>query len=109
MITNKMLHRSALALASFVRDEDLNRGLVYPSIRSIRKVSEAIALEVCKTAMEDGLARRSDMTMGNIQSLISQEMYYPDYAPLISYVSSLIYAWSSHDVCLVATVRLELT
>ena len=45
MITNKMLHRAALALASFVKEEDLLKGKVYPSIRQISRVSEAIALE----------------------------------------------------------------
>lgn len=45
MITNKMLYRAALALASFVSEEDLAVGKVYPCIQQIRKVSEAIALE----------------------------------------------------------------
>merc|ERR1712137_968044 len=84
MITNKMLHRAALALASFVKEKDLQKGKVYPSIRQIRRVSEAIALEVCKAAMEEGLAQRPGMSMGNIQTLITEEVYYPDYAPLIS-------------------------
>jgi len=83
-ITNKMLYRAALALASFTKSEDLAMGKVYPSIQQIRKVSEAVAFEVCKTAMEEGLACNNEMTQGNIVSLIQKEMYYPDYAPLIS-------------------------
>jgi len=83
-ITNKMLYKAALALASFTTSEDLKLGRVYPSIQEIRKVSEAVAFEVCKTAMEEGLATNTKMTMGNILSLIQKEMYYPAYAPLIS-------------------------
>lgn len=40
-----MLYRAALALASFVSEEDLAVGKVYPSIQQIRKVSSAIAVE----------------------------------------------------------------
>lgn len=40
-----MLYRSALALASFVSDDELSRGHIYPRIQQIRKVSEAIAYE----------------------------------------------------------------
>ena len=40
-----MLYRSALALASFVSDEELSCGNIYPRIQQIRKVSEAIAYE----------------------------------------------------------------
>ena len=39
---------------------------------------------VCKVALEDGLAQNTEMTMGNIKQLLREEIYYPDYAPLIS-------------------------
>jgi len=82
-ITNKMFYRAALALASFVSEDDLKQGRVYPSIKQIRKVSEVIAVEVCKAAMEDGLAQREGLNPSTLREVIKEESYFPDYAPLI--------------------------
>jgi len=34
--------------------------------------------------MEDGLQQNPDIIMGTIKSFLQKEIYYPDYAPLIS-------------------------
>jgi len=88
-LTNKIFYRAALALASFVGEEDLTAGRVYPGIKQIRRVSEDIAVEVCNAAMEEGLAQEPNMTIGNIRDMVEAATYYPDYAPLISHYTGI--------------------
>ena len=83
-ITDKMFYEASKALASSVSDEDIGKGIIYPPITRIRKVSEDVALEVCKTAIESGLSRRPKLPLNNLRALIESETYYPGYAPLVN-------------------------
>ena len=79
-----MFYEASLALASSVPDEDIAKGIIYPPIKLIRKVSEDIAVEVCKTAVECGLSKRPKLPLNDLRSLIESETYFPDYAPLVN-------------------------
>jgi malate dehydrogenase (oxaloacetate-decarboxylating)(NADP+) len=76
-VTDEMFLVAARTLSRQVSYADLSRGSVYPSLRKIREVSTAIAVEVAETAYKRGLARlpRPDDLAPYIKSL----MYYPEY------------------------------
>lgn len=83
-VTDRMLYVAAEALAKFVSPEELERGVVFPSLNSIRAVSHRIAVAVIKEAMRDGLATKvTHKDAQDLNSFVSRKMYFPEYVPLV--------------------------
>lgn len=83
-VTDRMLYIAAEALATFLSEDDLRRGLVFPSLYSIRDVSHRIAVAVIEEAIRDGLATKvSKRDAENLNAFVSRKSYYPDYVPLV--------------------------
>ena len=57
--------------------DELSKGLLYPSINRIRSVSRSIAIEVYKKAMNDGIATK--IIEGDIKEFVDKKMYSPNY------------------------------
>jgi len=66
---------AARALASLVRDRDLDAACLYPSLRDIRKISLAIAVKVASKAYAMKLARRPRPR--DLRKSIASFMYEP--------------------------------
>jgi malate dehydrogenase (oxaloacetate-decarboxylating)(NADP+) len=66
---------AARTLSHMVSDEDLHRGSLYPGLKNIRKISLAIAQDVCKKAYAMKIARRKRPV--NIRQTLLQFMYNP--------------------------------
>jgi malate dehydrogenase (oxaloacetate-decarboxylating)(NADP+) len=83
-VTDRMLYIAAEALATFLEEADLQRGVVFPSLKSIRAVSHRIAVAVIEEAMRDGLATKiSDRDAKDLHAFVSKKSYFPEYVPLV--------------------------
>jgi malic enzyme len=72
-----MFLAAAQALAEFTRAQNLTNGALYPTLRDLRTVSRLIALEVARTARDEGLGR--NFTDGELDAAITNFCWVPDY------------------------------
>ncbi|HXU77571.1 MAG TPA: NAD-dependent malic enzyme [Methylomirabilota bacterium] len=76
-VTDSMFLAAAKALAEFTSTLDSNDGSLYPRLRELRRVSQLIALEVAKTARDEGLGRSMDDR--ELKAAIAEICWFPDY------------------------------
>ena len=76
-VTDEMFLAAAHALADQVRDSDLQRGRVYPSLNRIRSVSAKIAHDVAKLAWTRQLTDKEPPD--DLAATIQEYMYQPVY------------------------------
>jgi malate dehydrogenase (oxaloacetate-decarboxylating)(NADP+) len=76
-VTDEMLLIAAEAVAEQVTREDFERGLIYPQVNDILKVSVNVAERVAEHVFDSGLARveRPD----DVRALLESTMYEPVY------------------------------
>ncbi|WP_462409487.1 NAD-dependent malic enzyme [Neobacillus sp. Marseille-QA0830] len=81
-ISKGMLAASADAVAKM---SDISRqgASLLPSIDQLQEVSKAVAIEVAKTAMEEGIARAK---ISDIEKVVSEAMWKPEYKAVTRYV-----------------------
>ena len=77
VVSDDMFLVAANVLAQAVRPEELEQGLVYPSLQRIREVSLAIAEAVANCAYESGLAQNERPV--SLRAPIQSEIYEPGY------------------------------
>lgn len=77
-VTNSMFSIAARTLANQVMDSDFELGRIYPSLKRIREVSEAIAVAVAEEAYRLNLARKRRPR--DLPALIKSQMYDPRYS-----------------------------
>lgn len=77
VITEDMFLVAARTLADQVRQDDLDKGMIYPPLNTIREVSINIALAVAEDAYETNITKseRPD----DLEERIRSYMYEPDY------------------------------
>jgi malate dehydrogenase (oxaloacetate-decarboxylating)(NADP+) len=76
-VTDEMFITAAEAVAEQVTQDDFERGLIYPQVKDIMKVSLNVAVKIAEEIFRSGLAgieRPED-----IRSFIEQKMYKPVY------------------------------
>jgi malate dehydrogenase (oxaloacetate-decarboxylating)(NADP+) len=79
-VTDEMLLTAAEAVAEQVTKEDFEKGLIYPHVNDILKVSMKVAERVAECIFDNGLAgiERPD----NICDFIKSKMYVPAYSTI---------------------------
>jgi malate dehydrogenase (oxaloacetate-decarboxylating)(NADP+) len=79
-VTDEMLLTAAEAVAEQVTKEDFEKGLIYPHVNDILKVSMKVAERVAECIFDNGLAgiERPD----NISDFIKSKMYVPAYCTI---------------------------
>ncbi|KAH9301309.1 hypothetical protein KI387_012892 [Taxus chinensis] len=77
-VRNEMMLAAAEALANQVTQEHLDKGLIYPPFRSIRKISAQIAAGVARKAYELGLATQLPRP-ADLVAFAESCMYSPVY------------------------------
>ncbi|XP_028769662.1 NAD-dependent malic enzyme 2, mitochondrial-like [Neltuma alba] len=92
LITDGMLQAASECLASYMTEEEVLKGILYPSINSIRNVTAEVGAAVLREAVAEGLAEgRGEIGFKEL-SLMSKEetveyvrenMWYPVYSPLV--------------------------
>ncbi|GAB4153396.1 MAG: NAD-dependent malic enzyme [Candidatus Promineifilaceae bacterium] len=76
-VTDEMFHAAAQTLASLVTESDLAKGRVYPSLKRIREVSQAIAVAVAEVAYAQNLAAAP--RPADLPAAVKSMMYEPIY------------------------------
>ncbi|KAL8091799.1 NAD-dependent malic enzyme 59 kDa isoform, mitochondrial isoform X1 [Apium graveolens] len=91
-ISDGMLQAAAECLASYMKDEEIQMGILYPSINSIRDITAEVAAAVLRAAIGEGLAEGhgevgakelEHMSEGDILEHVKRNMWYPIYSPLV--------------------------
>jgi malate dehydrogenase (oxaloacetate-decarboxylating)(NADP+) len=62
-----------------VTAEELHAGTIYPDLRNIRQISQAIASAVCRLAWDQGLAQYAEPP--DIREYVHKLQYHPAYRP----------------------------
>ncbi|XP_057998126.1 NAD-dependent malic enzyme 2, mitochondrial isoform X2 [Hevea brasiliensis] len=92
IITDEMLQAAAECLASYMTDEEIQRGILYPSVNSIRHITAEVGAAVLRAAVAEGLAEGhgdvgprelKNMSKEETVEYISRDMWFPVYSPLV--------------------------
>ena len=81
-VTDEMFFVAAKTLAENVTEEDLGKGSIYPPLKSIRKVSLAIAEAVASVAYREGLAALPKPE--DLRAYLESQIYEPVYENYLS-------------------------
>jgi malate dehydrogenase (oxaloacetate-decarboxylating)(NADP+) len=81
-VTDEMLLTAAEAVASQVTNEDFEKGLIYPHVDDILRVSMKVAEKVAEHIFDNGLANVERPE--NISDFIKSKMYVPSYDSITS-------------------------
>uniref|UniRef100_A0A7N0SZL0 Malic enzyme n=1 Tax=Kalanchoe fedtschenkoi TaxID=63787 RepID=A0A7N0SZL0_KALFE len=92
IISDGMLHAAAECLASYMREEEVEQGILYPCIDSIRDVTAEVGAAVVRAAVAEELAEGHG-EVGPVQLLhmskeetleyVRQNMWFPIYSPVV--------------------------
>ncbi|GAV90090.1 malic domain-containing protein/Malic_M domain-containing protein [Cephalotus follicularis] len=91
-ISDGMLQVAAECLASYMTDEEVKKGILYPSIDSIRHITAEVGAAVLRAAVEEELAEgHGDMGPKELMHMSKEEtvkyvttnMWFPVYIPLV--------------------------
>ena len=87
-VSDAMFHAAAQELANSVPEEDLAQGMVFPRVQGIREASKRVAAAVMRSALDDGIARRTPKRTGvrDLQQYVAGHMWDPLYQPLYNHV-----------------------
>ncbi|KAG5251538.1 hypothetical protein OIU76_007748 [Salix suchowensis] len=92
IITDGMLQAAAECLASYMTDEEIQKGILYPSIDSIRDITAEVGAAVLRAAVEEDLAEGhgdvgprelKHMSKPETVAYVSRNMWFPVYSPLV--------------------------
>lgn len=92
IVSDGMLQAAAECLAGYMTEEEVLKGIIYPSISRIRDITKEVAAAVVKEAIEEDLAegyremdgrelRKLDETQ--ISEFMENNMWSPDYPTLV--------------------------
>lgn len=79
-VTEGMFTAAAEALAGEVRDDEIERGLLYPGLRRLRQVSRRIAAAVARQAITEGVA--PDASDEEVEQRLDRAIWEPTYPRL---------------------------
>ncbi|XP_030932565.1 NAD-dependent malic enzyme 59 kDa isoform, mitochondrial [Quercus lobata] len=91
-ITDGMLQAAAECLASYMTDEDIQNGILYPSINSIRNITAEVGAAVLRAAVAEELAEGhcdvgpkelKNMSKEMTVEYVRSNMWFPVYSPLV--------------------------
>lgn len=92
IVSDGMLQAAAECLAAYMTEEEVLKGIIYPSISRIRDITKEVAAAVVKEAIEEDLAegyREMDsrelrkLDEAQISEFVENNMWSPDYPTLI--------------------------
>ncbi|KAL6981389.1 malate dehydrogenase (decarboxylating) [Sarracenia purpurea var. burkii] len=92
IVSDGMLQAAAECLAAYMTEEEVLKGIIYPSISSIRDITKKVAAAVVKEAIEEDLAEgHREMDARELRKLSEEEivtyvknnMWSPQYPTLV--------------------------
>ncbi|KAJ1694170.1 hypothetical protein LUZ63_010868 [Rhynchospora breviuscula] len=91
-ISDGMLQAAAECLASYMTDEEIKKGILFPSISSIRNITTRVGASVIQAAISEELAEgHGDVGMKELYHMsereiidyVARNMWFPVYSPLV--------------------------
>ncbi|KAK2962614.1 Malic enzyme [Blattamonas nauphoetae] len=76
-VTDRMLYRSAAALAEQVSEEEVKKGILFPPLSQIRDISHKIATAVVHEAMDEGVVPEPPCKKEEVHEWLRTQMYDP--------------------------------
>lgn len=92
LISDGMLQAAAECLASYMTEEDIQKGILFPSISSIRHITTHVGAAVVRAAVAEdlaegycdvGLKELMNMSKEETMDYVARNMWYPIYSPLV--------------------------
>ncbi|KAL3649537.1 hypothetical protein CASFOL_005940 [Castilleja foliolosa] len=92
IITDGMMQAASQCLASYMTDEEIQKGILYPSLDSIRDITAEVGASVLRAAVaeevaeghgEIGPTELSHMSKDETIRYVKENMWYPVYNPLV--------------------------
>lgn len=92
IVSDRMLQAAAECLAEYMTDDEIQRGLIFPSISSIRNITKRVAAAVVRAAVAEDLAdgyretgtkELRQMSMEETVKYVGDNMWFPEYSPLV--------------------------
>ncbi|MED6183164.1 hypothetical protein PIB30_035483 [Stylosanthes scabra] len=92
LITDGMLQEAAECLAAYMTEEDIHKGILYPSIDCIRNVTAEVGAAVLRAAVAEGVAEGhgdvgakelKHMSKEDTVGYVRENMWFPEYSPLV--------------------------
>ncbi|CAN6287796.1 unnamed protein product [Urochloa humidicola] len=96
-ISDGMLEAAAECLASYITDDEIQKGILFPSVSSIRHITAKVGAAVVRAALAEDLAEGCDdvgpkelASMSELEMVdyVARKMWYPVYSPLVRTVTS---------------------
>ncbi|MBV1904758.1 MAG: oxaloacetate-decarboxylating malate dehydrogenase [Pseudomonadales bacterium] len=75
-VTDAMITEAAQALADTVSDDELERGLLYPSVQRLSEVTQIVAARIAACALKEGVSLQPP---NDIKQAIEQFIWKPEY------------------------------
>ncbi|XP_020094144.1 NAD-dependent malic enzyme 59 kDa isoform, mitochondrial isoform X1 [Ananas comosus] len=91
-ISDGMLQAAAECLASYMTDDQIQKGILFPSISSIRLITTRVGAAVVRAAIAEDLAeghgdvdlkQLTNMSELDTMDYVARNMWYPIYSPLV--------------------------
>ncbi|WP_457631696.1 NAD-dependent malic enzyme [Oceanithermus sp.] len=85
-ITDGMVLAASYALADYVSDDHIARGMVYPYVREMSQASVRVAARVIRQAVDDGVAgtrRFEGLSEHDICDYVQKHFWQPEYLPYV--------------------------
>ena len=85
-VTDGMVLAASYALADYVSDDHIAKGMVYPYVREMNEASIRVAARVIKQALEDGVAqtkRFDGLSEYDICDYVQKHFWKPEYLPYV--------------------------
>ncbi|KAI9180034.1 hypothetical protein LWI28_000457 [Acer negundo] len=91
-ISDGMLQAAAECLATYITEEEIEKGILYPSVDSIRHITAEVGAAVLQAAVAEELAEGhgevgpkdlQNMSKEEIAKYITANMWFPVYSPLV--------------------------
>ncbi|KAK9143438.1 hypothetical protein Syun_012838 [Stephania yunnanensis] len=92
VISDGMLQAASECLASYITEKEIQDGILYPSISSIRDITKAVGAAVVQEAIDEELAEGHGdvgskelihMSKDEILEYVGRHMWFPVYSPLV--------------------------
>ncbi|CAN6298875.1 unnamed protein product [Urochloa humidicola] len=96
-ISDGMLEAAAECLASYITEDEIQKGIIFPPVSSIRHITAQVGAAVLRAAVDEDLAEGcndvgpkelASMSEMEMVDYIARKMWYPVYNPLVRTVTS---------------------
>uniref|UniRef100_A0ACD5TNB8 Uncharacterized protein n=1 Tax=Avena sativa TaxID=4498 RepID=A0ACD5TNB8_AVESA len=92
-ISDGMLHAASECLASYITDDAIRKGILFPEVSSIRHITARVGAAVARAAVDEDLAEGcsevdprelKSMSESDTVDYVARKMWYPVYSPLVN-------------------------